>query len=82
MSPWQAPTECLVAGLIEHTLSCELRWGLHIAELRLISRGWRDAVDVALPVLAPRPGLAASQAAHLARRFPGLRLLRLQSLSE
>ena len=58
-SPWQAPPPWLAARLVAHLLA-EPRWQILIAELRLMSRGWRDAVADTLPALAPRRYLPAS----------------------
>jgi len=80
-SPWQAPPPWLAARLVAHLLA-EPRWQILIADLRLISRGWRDAVADTLPALAPRRYLPASEAAAAASRFPGLRLLCLDSPGE
>jgi hypothetical protein len=80
--PWQTPPAFLAARLVADILDSELGWGLHIAQLRLISRGWREAVDDALPALTPRQYLPADEVPPLASRFRGLKLLRLDSLSE
>lgn len=81
--PWQAPPAFVAHALLAGFVSRELRWGLCIAPLRLVSRDWRAAVDGALPVLAPRPHVPPDELAALARRFGGgLRLVRLQSPSE
>ncbi len=80
-SPWQAPPPWLAARLVAHLLA-EARWPLLIAHLRLISHGWRDAVADTLPALALRRYLPASEAAAAAVRFPGLRLLCLDSPGE
>ena len=81
-SPWQAPPAFLVAHLTAHIRNSELRWGLHFAQYRLISRGWREAADDALPALTPRQYLPADEVPPLARRLGGLKLLRLDTLSE
>ena len=80
--PWQAPPAFLAARVVAEMLDSELRWGPHFAQLRLVSRGWREAADDALPALTPRQYLPTDEVAPLARRFRGLRLLRLESLSE
>ena len=55
--PWQAPPAFLAARVVAEMLSTELRWGPHFAQLRLVSRGWREAADDALPALTPPPYL-------------------------
>ena len=80
--PWQAPPAFLAARVVAEMLDSELRWGPHFAQLRLVSRGWREAADDALPALTPPPYLGVDEVAPLARRFRGLRLLRLQALCE
>lgn len=81
-SPWQAPPPFLLQRLLSGLLASELRWGLHVATWRLISCGWRAAVDETLQALAPRPAVPVDEAVAVAARFPALRILRVQSPSE
>lgn len=80
-SPWQAPPQFLAARVLSLVVA-EPRWALVVPSLRLISRGWRDAIGEALPALAPPRYLPADAAAAAAARFPGLRLLRLDTPGE
>lgn len=77
-SPWQAPPAFLTQALVS-ALNQEARWGLCIGPLRLVSRGWCAAVGDALPLLSLRPHVPVDEAAAAVSRFPGLRLLRIQS---
>jgi hypothetical protein len=77
-SPWQAPPDYVAHSLVASFLSSELRWGAHVALLRLVSRDWRTTVDSVLPVLAPRTGVPLAKLATLCRRCTGLRVLRVQ----
>lgn len=80
-SPWQALPPFLAARVLSLVVA-EPRWTLVIPDLRLISRGWCDAIGEALPVLAPPRYLPADAVAAAAARFPGLRLLRLDTPGE
>lgn len=77
-SPWQAPPDYMAHSLVASFLSSELRWGAHVALVRLVSRDWRTTVDSVLPVLAPRTGVPLAKLAALCRRCTGLRVLRVQ----
>lgn len=81
-SPWHAPPPWLAAQLLATLLRSEPRWPLIVAELRLVSRGFRDAVGEALPGLALPRYLPASTAAAVAACFPGLRVLCLDTPGE
>lgn len=79
-NPWQAPEPFLCQGVLAALLT-QLRWGPDVGTLRLLCRGWCDAVGEQLPVLAPRPLVTSGgDAAALVSKFPGLRLLRLQHI--
>ncbi|PRW20854.1 F-box LRR-repeat 14 [Chlorella sorokiniana] len=77
-SAWQGPPPFLAAHLLARLLG-EPRWPLIVSSLRLISRGWRDALGEALPALAPPRYRPAEAAAAAAACFPGLRLLQLDT---
>lgn len=79
---WQAPPAFLLQQLVALLIERDLRWALHIADMRLISRDWRRLVDGTLPVLSPNPSrhlVDYALVAALVPRFPGLRYLNMQS---
>lgn len=83
----QAPPHFLVACLLRGWLAEEPRWTLLAAGLRLVSRGWREAVAETLPLLVPsdgaaRPAAAAAVVAAAAAKLPALRLLQLSGVTQ
>lgn len=83
----QAPPHFLVARLLRDWLVGEPRWPLLVSDLRLVSRGWREAVADTLPVLAPsdsvaRPAAAAAVVAAVASALPSLNLLQLSGVTQ
>ena len=77
---WASPPDCVIVQLLRQALATQPRWPVVVGDLRLVCRGWRQAVDGHLPLLAPRAGTSAHTLTKALRRrqFPALRALRIK----